>query len=116
MEIRICRFGVGVLASLCLVLALSASQPTPVCAAVGDCDAENTLVKCGDGYCCKVTEVDREICECFEQACVDHDLVYRIDGEDLLWSDVKAVSTDDSLLVVLTGSYPVVPSLRSCRR
>ena len=32
----------------------------------------------------------------------------RIDGEDLLWSDVRAVSTDDSLLVVLTGSYPVV--------
>ena len=108
MGTRLHRFFVGVLASLGLVLALGASRPTQVCAAAGDYDAENTSVKCGDGYCCKVTDSDSEICDCFEQACVDRDLVYRINGNDLVWSDVRAVSTDDSLLVVLTGSYPVV--------
>lgn len=107
MGTRLHRFVVGVLLGS-LWLVFSASQPTQVCATVGDCDAENTLVKCADGYCCKVTEVDSEICDCFGQACVDRDLVYRIDGNDLVWSDVRAVSTDDSLLVVLTGSYPVV--------
>ena len=43
-----------------------------------------------------------------QQACVDHDPLYRLDGDDLVWSDVRAVSADDSLLVVLTGSYPVI--------
>jgi len=108
MGTRLHRFVVGALASLGLVLALGASRPTRVCAAVGDCDAENTSVQCDDGYCCIISESDSEICDCFELACVDRDLVYRIDGNDLVWSDVRAVSTDDSLLVVLTGSYPVV--------
>ena len=108
MGTRLHRFVVGALASLGLVLALGASRPTQVCADASDCDAEDTSVQCDDGYCCIVTESDSEICDCFEQACVDRDLVYRIDGDDLVWSDVRAVSTDDSLLVVLTGSYPVV--------
>ena len=43
-----------------------------------------------------------------QQACVDRDLLYRLDGNDLVWSDVRAVSTDDSRLVVLTGSYPAI--------
>ncbi len=43
-----------------------------------------------------------------QQACVDHDPLYRLDGDDLVWSDVRLVSADDSLLVVLTGSYPVI--------
>ena len=108
MGTRLHRFVVGALASLGLVLALGASRPTQVCAAARDCDTEDTSVQCDDGYCCIISESDSEICDCFEQACVDRDLVYRIDGNDLVWSDVRAVSTDDSLLVVLTGSYPVV--------
>ena len=43
-----------------------------------------------------------------QQTCVERDPLYRLDGNDLLWSDVRAVSTDDSLLVVLTGSYPAI--------
>ncbi len=43
-----------------------------------------------------------------QQTCVDRDLAYRLDGNDLVWNDVRAVSADDSLLVVLTESYPVV--------
>ncbi len=43
-----------------------------------------------------------------QQTCVDRDLVYRLDGNDLVWNDVRAVSTDDSLLVVLTESSPAV--------
>ncbi len=43
-----------------------------------------------------------------QQACVDRVPLYRLDGDDLLWSDVREVSTNDSLLVVLTGSYPVI--------
>lgn len=43
-----------------------------------------------------------------QQTCVDRDLFYRLDGNDLVWDDVRAVSTNDSLLVVLTQSYPAV--------
>ena len=43
-----------------------------------------------------------------QQTCVDRDLLYRLDGDDLVWSDVRAVSANDSLLVVLTGSYPAI--------
>jgi len=43
-----------------------------------------------------------------QEVCADRDLLYRLDGESLGWSDVGAVSSDDSLLVVLTESYPVL--------
>ncbi len=43
-----------------------------------------------------------------QQTCVDRDLLYRLDGHDLDWSDLRAVSSDGPLLVVLSGSYPVV--------
>ena len=43
-----------------------------------------------------------------QQTCVDRDRLYRLDGDDLVWSDVRAVSADDSPLVVLTGSYPAI--------
>lgn len=43
-----------------------------------------------------------------QQACVDRDPLYRLDGNALVWSDVRAVDANDSLLVVLTDSYPVV--------
>ena len=43
-----------------------------------------------------------------QQTCFDRDPLYRLDGNDLVWSEVRAVSADDSLLVVLTGSYPVI--------
>ena len=51
-----------------------------------------------------------------QQTCVDRDLLYRLDGNDLVWNDVRAVSTRrfssgraDS---VLSGR----PPLRPCRR
>ncbi len=43
-----------------------------------------------------------------QQTCTDRDLLYRLDGDDLVWSDVRAVSANDSLLVVLTGSFPAI--------
>ena len=43
-----------------------------------------------------------------QQACDGRDPLYRFDGNDLVWNDVRAVSSHSSLLVVLTGSYPVV--------
>lgn len=43
-----------------------------------------------------------------QQTCVDRDRLHRFDGDDLVWSDVRAVSANDSLLVVLTGSYPAI--------
>ena len=43
-----------------------------------------------------------------QQACVDRDSLYRLDGNDFVWSNVRAVSSDGSRLVVLTGSYPVI--------
>lgn len=43
-----------------------------------------------------------------QESCVDRDLLYQFDGDSLVWSDVRAVSSDDSLLVVLTESYPVL--------
>ena len=43
-----------------------------------------------------------------QQTCANHDLLYRLDGGTLLWTDVKGVSTNDSLLVVLTESDPVI--------
>ena len=43
-----------------------------------------------------------------QQTCVDRDLLYRLDGHDLDWSDLRAVSSDGPLLVVLSGSYPVI--------
>ena len=43
-----------------------------------------------------------------QQTCVDRDRLYRFDGNDLVWSDVRGVSANDSLLVVLTGSYPAI--------
>lgn len=43
-----------------------------------------------------------------QQACVDRGPLYRLDGDDLVWTDVRAVSASDSLLVVLTGSYPAI--------
>ena len=50
MRTRMRRFVVGVFASLSLVLALSASQPSAVCA------AENTVLKCDGDRCCTVTK------------------------------------------------------------
>ena len=43
-----------------------------------------------------------------QQTCVDRDLLYRLDGPDLVWSDLRAVSSDGPLLVVLSGSYPAL--------
>ncbi len=43
-----------------------------------------------------------------QQTCSDRDLLYHLDGNDLVWGDIKAVSTNGALLVVLTGSFPVV--------
>lgn len=43
-----------------------------------------------------------------QQTCPTRDLAYRLDGDDLVWSEVRAVSANDSLLVVLTGSDPVI--------
>ena len=43
-----------------------------------------------------------------QQTCVDRDRLHRFDGDDLVWSDVRAISSNDSLLVVLTGSYPAI--------
>ena len=44
------------------------------------------------------------------QVCVDLDALHRFDGDSLVWTDVRAVSADDSLLVVLTDSDPVLHS------
>lgn len=41
-----------------------------------------------------------------QQICVNRDLQYRLDGDDLLWNNVRAVSTDDDNLFVLTLSSP----------
>lgn len=43
-----------------------------------------------------------------QQTCTDRDPLYRFDGTDLVWSGVKGVSSDGSLLVVVTESYPAV--------
>ena len=43
-----------------------------------------------------------------QQRCVDRDAIYHFDGDALLWSDVRAISSDGSVLAVLTGSYPVI--------
>ena len=64
MRKTVSRYIFGIFASLFLVFALSASQPSPVCAATGDCSSDNTVVKCGDGHCCTVTKEDSEICDC----------------------------------------------------
>lgn len=67
MKKKVTRYILGSFASLFLVFALSASQPSPVCAAVGGgCDSGNTVLKCGDGHCCTVTKDDSEICDCEE--------------------------------------------------
>ena len=42
------------------------------------------------------------------EVCTERNLLYRLDGGDLLWSDVRWVSTNDSLLVVMTKSDPVI--------
>ena len=59
------RYIGGIGASLFLVFALSASQPSPVCAAVGgDCDyAGLQYLKCTDDFCCTYTK-GGEICDC----------------------------------------------------
>ena len=41
-----------------------------------------------------------------QQPCIERDLQYRLDGDDLLWNNVRAVSTDDHNLFVLTVSSP----------
>ena len=41
-----------------------------------------------------------------QQTCIERDLQYRLDGDDLLWNNVRAVSTDDHNLFVLTLSSP----------
>ena len=43
-----------------------------------------------------------------QETCADRDPLYRFDGNDLVWSGIKEVSSDGSLLVVVTESYPVV--------
>ena len=40
--------------------------------------------------------------------CSDREPLYRLDGYDADWSGIKGVSSDGSLLVVVTESYPVV--------
>ncbi|MYF64029.1 MAG: hypothetical protein F4183_06000 [Rhodothermaceae bacterium] len=41
-----------------------------------------------------------------QQTCIERDLQYRLDGDDLLWHNVRAVSTDDHNLFALTQSSP----------
>ncbi|MXY07404.1 MAG: 6-bladed beta-propeller, partial [Rhodothermaceae bacterium] len=41
-----------------------------------------------------------------QKTCIDRELQYRLDGDDLLWNNVRAVSTDDDNLFVLTQSSP----------
>ena len=43
-----------------------------------------------------------------QQACIERDPLYRLDGEALVWRGVTAASSDGTLLVVLTESSPVV--------
>ncbi len=43
-----------------------------------------------------------------QPVCEDLELAHRLDGEDLLWNDVKAVAGDESRLAALTGSAPVL--------
>ena len=68
MRKRVCRIIVGSFASLLLVFALSASQPMPACAAVGQCSEENTVTDCNDdnSVCCTKTKKKSKICDCFE--------------------------------------------------
>ena len=63
--VRLCA---GAFASFILVFALSASQPMPVCAAVGECSEENTVTDCNDELtaCCTKTKEDSKICDCFK--------------------------------------------------
>ncbi len=41
-----------------------------------------------------------------QQTCVDRDSLYRLDGDDLLWHNVRAVSADATHLFVLTQTSP----------
>lgn len=41
-----------------------------------------------------------------QQTCTDRNPLYRLDGDDLLWVNVRAVSTDDNHLFVLSLSSP----------
>lgn len=66
MRKTVSRYIVGSFASLFVVFALSASQASPVCAAVGKCSSGNTVLKCDDGVCCTVTKKDSKICDCEE--------------------------------------------------
>lgn len=43
-----------------------------------------------------------------QQVCTERDALYRLDGEALVWSGVRAASSDGSLLAVLTESFPAV--------
>ena len=42
------------------------------------------------------------------QVCFNPNPLYRLGGEDLAWNEVSAVSSNDSLLAVLTDSDPVI--------
>ena len=68
MRKRACRIGAGFFASLFLVVAFSASQPMPVCAAVGECSAKKTVTECNEDetVCCTKTKKDSKICDCFK--------------------------------------------------
>ncbi len=41
-----------------------------------------------------------------QPACMDRELLYRLDGNDFLWSELEGVSANDSLLAVLARSDP----------
>ncbi len=68
MRKRTSRVAAGFFASLFVVFAFSASQPMPVCAAVGKCSEDNTVTDCNDDLtvCCTKTKKDSKICDCFK--------------------------------------------------
>ncbi len=43
-----------------------------------------------------------------QEICGDREPLYRLDGDDLVWGSIRAVNTNDSLLVVLTRSDPMI--------
>lgn len=63
MRKTVIRYIGGIFASLFLVLAVSAAQPSPVCA-LGECSSGKTVLKCDNGYCCTVTKKTSKICDC----------------------------------------------------
>ena len=74
MRKTVSRYIAGIFAGLFLVFALSASQPSAVCAAVAgtavagaavkDCSSDNTVMKCDGKQCCTVTKDASEFCGC----------------------------------------------------